>query len=70
MFPYLNDDAVFDRLESLNREVERSRLMAHGLRAWARVLRNQLRGLTVRLPRRRSSATDRVLEEATSSDAA
>jgi hypothetical protein len=70
MFPYLNDDAVFERLESLNREVERSRLMAHGLRAWASVLRSQLGGVTMRLPRRRSSPTDHVLEDASTSDAA
>jgi hypothetical protein len=70
MFPYLNDDAVFERLESLNREVERSRLMAHGLRAWAMIVRGRLGGLTMRLPRRRSAPTRHALEDATSSDAA
>jgi hypothetical protein len=70
MFPYMNDDAVFERLDSLSREVESSRLMAHGLRAWARILRDGLGGLTMPSRRRRSAPTDHAFEDATTSDAA
>jgi len=43
MDPYLNEDAVFERLESLRRELENSRLMAHSLRRWGTILVHGLR---------------------------
>ena len=77
MNPYLNEDAMFERLESLHREIESSRLMAQGLSRWGRLLRNLgarawvLGGLAMRRPpRRRPMPTHHALEDATSSDAA
>jgi hypothetical protein len=62
MYPYMNEDAMFERLESLHREIESSRLMAHGLAGWGRLLRNLgarawlLGGLAMRRPPRHHPA--------------
>jgi hypothetical protein len=77
MYPFLDDDATFGRLESLHREIESSRLMAQGLPRWGKLIRNLgarawwLGGLAMRRPpRRRPIAAHHASEEATASDAA
>jgi hypothetical protein len=62
MYPYVNEDAMFERLESLHLEIESTRLMAQGVRNWWRVLGNLgarawlLGGLAMRRPPRRQPA--------------
>ena len=77
MYPYMNEDAMFERLESLRREIESSRLMGQGLHGWAKLFRNLgarawvLGGLAMRRPpRRRPMPTHHALEDVTSSDVA
>jgi hypothetical protein len=77
MDPYLNEGAMFERLESLRREIESSRLMAQGLRGWAKLFRNLgarawwLGGLAMRRPpRRRLVPNHHASEETTASHAA
>ena len=77
MHPNLNEDAMFERLEFLRREVESSRLTAQGLRGWGKLLRNVgarawvLSGLAMRRPpRRRPVPTPHGYEKPTASDAA
>jgi hypothetical protein len=77
MHSYVNEDAMFERLESLRREVESSRLTAEGLRGWVKLVRNVgarawlLGGLAMRRPpRRRPVATHRAYDETTASGAA
>jgi hypothetical protein len=77
MFPYMHEDAMFDRLETLQRELESSRVMAQGLPGWGRVLRNLgarawvLGGLAMRrAPRRRPVASHHAAEDVSSSNAA
>lgn len=77
MNPYVNEDAMFERLESLRRELENSRWTAEGLRGWGTLLRNLgarawvAGGLaTRRPPRRRPVPIHHDYEEPTASDAA
>jgi len=77
MYPDLNEDAVFERLESLHRELDSSRLMAQGLWGWARLLGNLgarawlLGGLAMRrAPRRRRVPTHHAFEETRARDLA
>lgn len=35
MYPYMNEDAAFERLKDLQREMENSRLMAGSVWIWA-----------------------------------
>jgi hypothetical protein len=64
MYPYMNEDAAFERLKDIQREMENSRILAYGTsrafgltvllakRAWV------LAGLAMRrAPRRRELAT-------------
>ena len=77
MYPYMNEDAMFDRLESLHRELESSRLMAGDVRGWWGRLANLgarawlLSGLAMRrAPRYRPVPSHHASEDAASSDAA
>jgi hypothetical protein len=77
MYPYMNEDAMFERLETLRREIESSRLMAQGVPGWGKVLRNLgarawwLGGLAMRRPpRRRHAPAHHAIEETAASDAA
>jgi hypothetical protein len=78
VYPYMNEDAMFERLEFLQREIESSRLMAQGARRWWRLLGNLgarawlLGGLAMRRPpRRRPAPTHHAYsEESAASDVA
>lgn len=77
MHPFVNEDAMFERLESLRREVESSRLRAEGLRGWGKLVGNVgarawlLGGLAMRRPpRRRPVPTHPGYDETTASGAA
>jgi hypothetical protein len=70
MYQHMNEDAVFERLESLRRELESSRLMARRLRTWGRLLRDLLGRLTMRPPRRLPAPTHHSFEDTAASDAA
>jgi hypothetical protein len=77
MYPYMNEDAMFERLETLRRELESSRLMAQGVPGWGKLLRNLgarawwLGGLAMRrAPRRRPAPTHHAYEDTTASDVA
>jgi hypothetical protein len=77
MYPYVNEDAMFERLESLRRELESSRLRAEGLRGWGRLVRHVgarawlLGGLAMRRPpRRRTVPTHHGYDETRASGAA
>jgi hypothetical protein len=66
MYPYMNEDAAFERLKDLQREMENSRLIAGSTPSLGRVLRNVverawwLGGLAMRrAPRRRPMASRR-----------
>jgi len=66
MYPYMNEDAAFERLKDLQREMENSRLIAGSTPSLGRVLRNVvenarwLGGLaTRRAPRWRPMASRR-----------
>jgi hypothetical protein len=77
MYPYMNEDAMFDRLESLHRELESSRLMAKDVRSWWRLLGNLgarawlLSGLAMRrAPRYRPVPSHHAGEDVAVSDVA
>ena len=77
MYPYMNEDAMFERLETLNREIESSRLVAQGLPRWGKLLRHLgarawwLGGLAMRrAPRRRPVSSHHASEDVTASNAA
>jgi hypothetical protein len=77
MYPYMNEDAAFERVKDLQREAENSRLMAGSLPgAWS-LLRNLaarawwLGGLAMRRPpRRRPTPAHHAYEETAASDVA
>jgi len=77
MYPYMNEDAAFERLKDLQREMENSRLAASTLGGLGGVVRNLstrvwfVAGLAMRRPpRRRPVLDDSVREETAASDAA
>jgi hypothetical protein len=66
MYPYMNEDAAFERLKDLQREMENSRLVATSMPSFGSMLRNLaarawwLGGLAMgRPPRPRPAATRR-----------
>lgn len=66
MYPYMNEDAAFERLRDLQREMENNRLIASSLPSFVSQLRNLaerawwLAGLAMRrAPRRRPVTTRR-----------
>jgi hypothetical protein len=77
MYPYMNEDAMFERLESLHREIEGSRLMARDVRGWWKRLGNLgarawlLGGLAMRrAPRHRAAPSHHASEDVTASNVA
>ena len=77
MYPYMNEDAAFERLKDLHREMENSRLIAGSTPSLGRLLRNLaarawwIGGLAMqRPPRRRPSRIHHDYEEKTAPDAA
>jgi len=65
MYPYMNEDAAFERLKDLQREMENSRLIAGSAPSLGSVLRNLaerawwLGGLAMRRPPRPNPAPSR-----------
>ena len=66
MYPYMNEDAAFERLKDLQREMENSRLIAGSTPSLGRVLRNMVESAwwlgslaTRRAPRWRPMASRR-----------
>ena len=77
MNPYMNEDAAFERLKDLQREMENSRLIAGSLGRLGNLLRIRaarawwLAGLAMRRPpRRRPVEVRHEYEEQAASDAA
>jgi hypothetical protein len=78
MYPYMNEDAAFERLKDLQREMEISRVLAGQWPTLGRLARNLgarawwLGGLAMRRPPRRSPAPAHhaIEESAPASDAA
>jgi hypothetical protein len=77
MYPYMNEDAMFERLKDLQREAENSRLMTRSAPRLGTVIRNVaerawwLAGFALqRPPRPRPSQVRQAREESTASDAA
>jgi hypothetical protein len=77
MYPYMNEDAAFERLKDLQREMENSRLIAGSVPRLGSLIRNLaerawwLGGLAMRrAPRRRPNPIHRAYEEKTAPDAA
>jgi hypothetical protein len=77
MYPYMNEEAMFERLESLHREIEDSRLMARDVRGWWKRLGNLgarawlLGGLAMRrAPRYRPVPSHHASEDVNASNAA
>jgi hypothetical protein len=77
MYPYMNEDVMFERLKDLQREVENSYLIARSaprLGRLARILGERIwlvAGLAIRrAPRRRPIAAHESFEKAAATDAA
>jgi hypothetical protein len=77
MYPYMNEDVVFERLKDLQREMENSRLTASSLGAFGTLVRNLsarawwLGGLALRrVPRRRPVLEPDARQTNAASDAA
>jgi hypothetical protein len=77
MYPYMNEDAAFERLKDLQREAENSRLIAGSLPRLGSVIRNLvarawwLGGLAMeRPPRPRPAEVREPREKPAASDAA
>jgi len=65
MYPYMNEDAAFERLKDLQREMENSRLIAGSTPSLGRLLRNLaerawwIGGLAMQRPPRRRPVAKR-----------
>ena len=65
MYPYMNEDAAFERLKDLQREMENSRLIAGSAPDPGRLIRNLaarawwIAGLATRRPPRRRPVANR-----------